>query len=253
MYHLPLNNTRDAMKYFTRTLAAGFALFISTGVNAAVVKYAYQAKVTSIVEHNHENDEFSRVTYSEFAGASMAVGDTLNGFFQYDTSVGLSKYQPTQQPGVVNVSYNSGATDFISFTDQASSLAFESMTSTNWLETTFITNSEPVANGLAFDSFFMHRSAMDDQRYDTIRLSLYDSSGNAFSDATIPAKLHLSSFQYAQLGGVFSRIGDSKYISFLADLTSLEQVEVPEPSSVLLFVAAGLAYSGVKRTAAKRR
>lgn len=235
------------MKAAVSILAAGLALSLSAGANAAVVKYAYKAKVSSVTEKDIATGNFHNVDRSDFAEKPVAIGDIITGFFQYDTEVPLSRFQPQQTAGSQDLSYASGATDFISYYDTMTGLAFESMLSLNWLGATFITDSAPAVNAYAPDIFYMSRSASGDVFYKFANISLYNFTGNVFDDASIPASLSLASFSYAGITGSFLRTSDNDYMAFSADLTALEQIDVPEPNSTMLFAAAGLALFGLKR------
>jgi hypothetical protein len=227
--------------------AAGLAFFLSTGAHAAIVTYTYQAKVASISLLENPDGNFIRVTQSGFAGTSVALGDFITGSFQYDTTAGLSSYQPAAEPGAVSQMYASGATDYIRYADQNTGLAFESMQSMNWLGLTQVRDSIPVPGAYASDYFSMTRQTSDDVIFRAASISLYDLYGNVFQSAALPTELSLSSFQYATLQAGFLRISDSGYMSFSADITSLERAEVPEPSTAFLFAIAAGGLFGLRR------
>ncbi|QJE00827.1 PEP-CTERM sorting domain-containing protein [Massilia forsythiae] len=237
------------MKAVVSILATGLALSLSAGANASVVKYAYKAKVSSIREKDIVTGNFYNVDRSDFAEKPVAIGDIITGFFQYDTDVPLSRFQPQQTAGSEDLSYDSGATDFISYYDTMTGLAFESMLSLNWLGATFVTNSAPAVGTYAYapDTFDMKRSAYGDVFYKSAYISLYNFRGNVFDNASIPASLSLASFSYAHINSSFLRTNDDGFMMFSSDLTALEQVDVPEPSSTMLFAAAGLALFGLRR------
>lgn len=235
------------MKYFTAALVLGTALLTGAGAQAAIVKYAYTAKVGTILERDGAADTYTYVNQSGFGGASVAVGDVLSGFIQYDTSAKLSSYQPASEPGKDYRIYAAGSSDYITYVDQNTSMAFESMLSWNMIGTTSILDSAPVANGYASDYFSMTRAAVDDTMIRDADLWLHDLYGNAFRDTAIPAQLNLASFQFASISGSFIERNSSNWMQFSANLTALEQVEVPEPNGASLFAVAGLALFGLIR------
>lgn len=235
------------MKRVSKVLAAVSVALLSVGAHAEVVKYRYTAKVSTVSEYDPATGTITQLSGSDFAGTPVAIGDTISGLFQYDTAVGLSDYQPTQQPGSVDRSYNAGATDFISYLDHDTSLAFASMPTMNWLGSTFVQDSVPVPGAFASDNFFMERYEQDDVFFKGAIIFLDDLYGNAFDTADMPAALDPSAFQYGSVDGSFMRTSDFNFMSFSADMTALERVAVPEPGSALLFAVAGAMLLGVRR------
>jgi hypothetical protein len=227
--------------------AAGLAFFLSTGAHAAIVTYTYQAKVASITVQENPAGDFMNVAQSGFAGKSVALGDFITGSFQYDTTAGLSSYQPPAQAGVTYQMYDSGVTDYISYVDQTTGLTFESMQSMNWLGNTLVRDSSPVPGAFAADYFGMTRQTSDGVIFQGATIFLDDLYGNAFQSTALPTELSLSSFQYPSLASSFLRISDSGFMMFSADITSLERVEVPEPSSAFLFAIAASGLFGLRR------
>lgn len=237
------------MKHVSKILAAASIAILSTGAHAAIVKYRYDAQVTAVTEYDPATDIYTDVGSSAFAGTAVAVGDRISGVFQFDSFAGLSSYQPAQTPGAIVRSYDAGATDFISYVDQDSALAFTSMPSLNWLGMSFVQDSAPVPGAFATDSFLMTLPATDGAFFNGATMWLADAYGNAFGSAGMPSTLDLAAFQSAGMEAGFLRISDKAYMGFSADLTSLERVDVPEPGSLCLFAIAG---SALLRTRRKR-
>jgi hypothetical protein len=235
------------VKTSIRVVAAAFVFFLGTAANAGIVKYTYQAKVSSIAERENPAANFVNVTLSNFAGTPIAFGDIVSGSFQYDTSVGLGSYQPAQEPGVVSRMYDSGPADYISYVDKATGLAFTSQPSLNWLASNQVQDSSPLPGAFAADYFGMTHGAMDSTFFTSATLLMSDIYGNAFQSAAMPAELSLAAFQFARLNGSFLRLSDNAFMSFSADLTSLERAEVPEPASALLFALAASGLVGARR------
>lgn len=235
------------MKPVIQVVAVGLACYLGSAAQAAVVSYTYQARVSSIAESAGPDAPFIFVSQSGFAGTPVVLGDIVHGSFQYDASVGLRSYQPGQQPGVDYRMYDSGTSDYISYVDQNTGLAFTSMVSLNWLAANQVHDSVPVPGEFASDFFSMSRSATNDTMYAGATLFLDDLFGNAFQSAAMPAQLNLAAFQFANLNGGFMRLSDKAYMSFTADITSLERVEVPEPDSAALFAIAAGGLFGLRR------
>jgi hypothetical protein len=235
------------MKHVSKVLAAASIAILSSGAHAAIVTYRYDAKVTTVTEYDPATDIYTDVAGSAFAGASVAVGDRISGFFQFDSSAGLSSSQPTQAPGALIRSYDSAATDFISYVDQDTALAFSSMPSLNGLGMTFVQDSTPVPGGVASDYFLMSLPATDGAFFNGASMWLNDPSGNVFGSAGMPSTLDLSAFQDASVEAGFLRVSDKAFMGFSADLTALERADVPEPGSLCLFVIAGTALLRTRR------
>jgi hypothetical protein len=235
------------VKLFVRVLVAGVAFFVGSAAQAMVVTYTYQARVSSIVENAGPNAGFVGVKQSDFAGTPVMIGDLITGSFQYDTSVALGSYQPAQEAGVDYRMYVSGANDYITYVDKRTGLAFASMPSLNWLNSTQVHDSVPVPGDFAADYFSMDRSASDDVMYASAHIWLDDVYGNAFQSAAMPTQLELAAFQYGSVDGSFLRISDRAYMSFSADISSLNRVDLPEPSSAFLFAIAAGGLFGLRR------
>jgi hypothetical protein len=235
------------MKRFMRVLAAGLICFVGNAAQAMVLTYTYQARVSSIVENAGPGMAFIDVTQSDFAGTPVAIGDIVTGSFRYDTSVALVSYQPPQDAGVDYRVYASGANDYITYVDKRSGLAFTSMPSLNWLGLNQVHDSVPIPGNYAADFFSMGRSADNDIMYASALMWFDDLYGNAFQSGAMPTQLDLAAFQFASVDGSFMRLSDRAYMSFSADISSLERVDLPEPSSALLFVIAAGGLFGLRR------
>lgn len=239
------------MKQIVQALTAGFALMLGAGAHAAVVKYAYEAKVTSVNEFDSATQTYIYPQQSTFAGKPVAIGDVIKGFFEYDTSAKLGSYQPPQEPGSTYRAYDLEA-GRISYVDQATGLAFDSSSITTpgsifSFGSILMQDSLPIAEGYASDFFSMAQHVWhSDASVDSL-IWLDDVYGNAFSESTLPVQLDLSAFQFAHIESTYKVSMYGNRSSFFADMTSLQRVDVPEPTSALLFAIAGAALIGVKR------
>jgi hypothetical protein len=235
------------VKPVIQVLAVGLACCLGSAAQAAVVSYTYQAKVSSIVENAGPDLPFINVKQSNLGGTPVLLGDIVTGSFQYDTSVGLGSYQPDQQPGRDYRAYRSGEKDYINYVDKKTGLAFASDPSLNWLGLDQVMDSLPIPGGYAADFYSMVRYTSNDTLFASASLFLDDVFGNAFQSAAMPGQLSLGAFQFATLEGSFLRLSDSAYMSFTADITSLERVELPEPDSAALFAIAAGGLFGLRR------
>lgn len=235
------------MKPFIQVIAVGLACCLGSAAQAAIVTYTYQAKVGSISEKANPNAGFVDVTRSTIAGTPVAIGDILTGSFQYDTSVGLYRFQPSQQPGAEDRMYNSGASDYISYVDKNTGLAFSSLTSQNWLGSNQVRNGVPGSGASAYDVFSMMRNAVNGVTSATVDLRLYNFNGDALQSAAMPTELSLAAFQYASIESSFLRLSDNASLYLSASITSLEHVDIPEPGTALLFAIAGSGLFGLRR------
>lgn len=235
------------MKNFAKIFVVGMAALIASSANAAVVKYAYEARVRLLWEYDRQTDTTTNVDHSDFAGAGISKGDLIGGFFQYDTSAGLSAFQPSQEPGSVYRSYNSGATNFISYVDMATGLRFESMQWMNWPGAVAVKDSVPVAGAYASDFVSLSSNAGNAAMFSNASLFFDDVFGNALTNADIPLQLDLGAFPDSSMSGGFLRRSDRNQMDFYADLTSMRRVDVPEPSSSFLFLVAGMGLFAARR------
>jgi hypothetical protein len=235
------------VKRVSKVLAAATIALLSAGAHAEIVKYRFDAKVTSVTEYDPATGIYTDVGSSAFAGADVTIGDTISGLFQYDTSVGPSDYQPTQAPGSLYRSFNSGAADAVSYLDWNTSLAFSSTPELNWLGKTFVQDSAPVPGSSTSDSLLLSRAATDGVFFNGATIWLNDLSGTAFGTADMPATLDLNAFQFASLNAGFLRVSDKAFMGFSAELSSLERADVPEPGSMALFAIAGAGLLRVRR------
>lgn len=240
------------MKNIAKALVCLSAALVAAGANAAVIKYAYQARVSTLWEYDSQTDAITYVDRSDFAGTPIAKGDLIQGFFQYDTSAGLSSYQPDQQPGSVYRCYDSGATNSISYRDPATSLQFGSMPAMNSPCGVQIQDSVPVPGGYASDFLYLSGIADSPAMFSSAGMWFDDVYGHAFSDAGLPLQIDLSAFQYASVNSAFVRRSDGDQMQFSADLTSVDRVDVPEPSSIFLFFAAGACVFAARRARVRR-
>jgi hypothetical protein len=226
------------------------ACCFASAAHATIVTYTFQAKVSSITERLNPNGDFVDVLQSGFAGTPVAIGDIVTGSFRYDTSVALGSYQPDQKPGLDYRMYDAGTMDSISYVDRTTGLAITSQPTLNWLGSYQVHDSVPIAGDFASDFFSMLLHAEPDGLFATSRLMLMDLYGNAFQSAAVPKELILSAFQYATVGGSFLRDSDDGWMSFSADITSLERVgtDVPEPGSAALFAIAAAGLFGLRKT-----
>jgi hypothetical protein len=230
-----------------RILAAGLICFVANAAQAMVVTYTYQARVNSIVENAGPGEAFVDVMQSNFAGTPVSIGDIVTGSFQYDTSVALGSYQPDPEAGVDYRLYRSGSNDYITYVDKRSGLAFTSMPTLSWLGLNQIHDSVPIPGNFAADFFSMERSAITDTMYAGAQMWFNDLYGNAFQSGAMPTQLDLAAFQFASVDGSFMRLSDSAYMRFSADISSLERVDLPEPSSAFLFAIAAGGLFGLRR------
>jgi hypothetical protein len=235
------------VKRVSKVLAAVSIALLSAGAHAGIVKYRFDATVTSVTEYDPVADLYTDVGGSAFAGTGVAVGDAISGFVQYDTAVALSGEQPAQPPGASYRAYQSGAVDAIGYLDRNTSLAFASMPELNWLGMSFVQDSAPAPGTSTPDNFSMTRAATDGVFFNGATLWLNDLSGKAFGTADLPASLDLSAFQFASLNAGFLRVSDKAFMGFSADITALERADVPEPGSMGLFAIAGAALLRVRR------
>lgn len=237
------------MKPLIQFLVAGLVCCFGSAAHATIVTYTYQAKVASIKERINPSADFVQVTQSGVAGTSVALGDIVTGSFRYDTSVGLSSYQPEQQAGSNSIMYDSGPNDYINFVDRNTGLAFSSQPSMNSSGLTEIVDGVPVPGAFASDMFAMLLGSMNDTMFASANIWLHDLHGNAFQGTAIPTELKLSAFQFASVEGSFLRSSDDAFMYFTADFSSLERVgaDVPEPGSAFLFAIAAGGMFGLRR------
>lgn len=239
------------MKQILQTLTAGFAMMLGAGAHATVVKYAYEAKVTSVSEFDSATQTYIYPQQSAFADKSVAIGNVIKGFFEYDTSAKLSTYQPPQEPGSKYMAYDLEA-GRINYVDQATGLAFDSSAiispgSIFSIGSIFVQDSLPIVEGYASDFFSMFQHVWYGDAKVESNIWLDDVYGHAFSESTLPVKLDLAAFQFAHIESTYASSMSGNRISFFADLTSLQRTEVPEPASAFLFAIAGAALIGAKR------
>lgn len=230
------------LKLYAAVAIAAAAL--SGTATAAVVRYTFTAVVNDLYEYDNATSAIVHVDSSNFAGGPVALGNLVQGQFSFNTDAPLSGYQPTPpttgtyllydlDPSLSSMSFTIGTLGFIS----GSTLAPLGQVANN------------ASNVSGWDVFSYSASkAYDPIMFQSGGISLFDSSGTAFSSPSLPSSLNLSSFSYRQLSAGWLRQADGDQLLLSATLLSLDPVAaVSEPSSHALLAAGLLGIAWVRR------
>jgi hypothetical protein len=237
------------VKFLIQVLVAGLVCCIGNAAHATIVTYNYKSTVGYITERLIPNGDYEQVAESNIAGKPVAIGDILIGSFQYDTSVGLSSYQPQQEPGLNYRLYKSAENDYISYVDVTTGLALASQPSLNFLGLTQIYDHVAIPGVYSGDFFSMKLNMSNEIVFASMGVYFSDMFGTALQSAAMPEELDINAFEYPTVNSSFLRQSDGAYMYFWATITSLERVEadVPEPSTAFLFALGAGGLFGLRR------
>lgn len=232
---------------FKKVIGCVFAL-MAANASASIVTYQFQAKVDDMFEYDGATQVITTVTSSTMSGSLIAIGDSITGWFSYDTNALRSTYVPDPSAPNSWVRYDGGAS--ISLTLSPSGVSYQSGTD-SWSSSIDVANDAPAL--LGSDVFALFTSAWSPTEFATADLFFDDLSALALASSDIPAQLSLSKFQYSNVGYNWLRQRDGSQVHARGGLTSLQLVgvqnDVPEPDTIALSLI-GLASLGY---AARRR
>lgn len=232
------------MKSMTIAAALSAAVVFGAPAQADVVKYSFTAVVSDLFEFNKATGAIVHVTSSSFAGGPVALGNVVQGQFSFNTDAPLGGYQPTPPVSGQYLLYAlDSALSSMNFT--VGGLGFQSGSTLSPVGQ--VANNASTFSGWDVFTFDAYK-AYDPVMFQSGKISLYDSTGRAFSSAALPSSLNLADFSYRQMGGSWLRQADGNQLQLSATLTALEQVaSVPEPATFGLFAAGLLAVALVRQ------
>lgn len=222
-----------------RLFAALLFFALISPAQAAWTTHAYNATVIGMYEFDPSTAVTRYSASSVFPGAQIQNGDQFFGFFQYDTGLTplfgmpvnggvMSAYAPTSGPnGAFSFSSSLGPLEYILVSDASSS------------------SMAVYDNGLdGGDYLGLNFRRAPGEFLQSYSFFFNNSDGQAWSGTELPVTLDLADFD---LGAYFvaswTRESDGIEFHAFASITSLMSLPpyeeaVPEPSGILLFLAA---------------
>ena len=197
-------------------LLAGLAM--AGSANAAVLQFDFTAKILEMVQFSPLTFSGGMVSSSNLSGNTISVGDVISGHFTYDTATaqisnvgGIAMFASAQAQNVLNAAIGSqqlGLTDALSNTT-----------------TVQVANNAATLRG--GDSFGIANVSANGQSSQMMALSLFDSTGLAFSGNTVPTTLDFSAFNNSTFYYTYSSVSTHAMMGANGALTSLTVSTVP--------------------------
>jgi len=212
--------------------------------HAEIVTYNFSADVAGIymAQSTPTGYVYNYVASSDFAGASVSMGDHVTGHITYDTSIPALPFIPASSGSQMY----SGAVQQFEFKFQQSGLSYK-FDSTGYSDIMTSINPTPYT----FGSVGFSTLSNTPQSSTFSMLNFIDPSSKAPASLDIPSQLALSDFPLAQLTYTY-QVGDTS-VNVSAGLNSLTKVSaVPEPNQWMMLAAGALLLVGVSRRAQRR-
>ncbi|MYM37814.1 PEP-CTERM sorting domain-containing protein [Duganella qianjiadongensis] len=197
-------------------LLAGLALAGSS--NAAVLQFDFTAKIQEMVQFSPLTFAGGMVSSSDLNGSTVSVGDAISGHFTYDTSTaqisnvgGLAMFSAAAAQNALNAAIGT------------TSLGLDHALS----NTTTVQVGNNVAGLKGADSFGIANVSANGQASQMMALMLFDSTGHAFSDSTLPAALDFSAFGTSTFYYTYSSASTHAMMGANGSLTSLTVTQLP--------------------------
>lgn len=234
------------MEILGKLAAAGLALALSAGAQAAIITYDYTAIVNRVTEYDRETDTFTDPDDSNFVGTRVARGDVIHGTLRYDNAAPKNDYQPEDYGNTKSAMYNPGPEAGLSYRFAATGLSFQSEYNLFGYASV---NDSPARPGEYSSDYFSTRFSIFDAVY--LRgagMFFWNADGTAFSDTSLPQGLDASLFQSMSMSGTFMNLDSDNMMFFDAEVMSFQlAAEVPEPGVLLLLGAGAAGLVGSRR------
>ena len=228
---------------FVSALSA-LMLLGASGAHASLIKVEFKTEVQRLLEWESTSTG-DYVQETTIAGKHVAVGDSVAGYFIYDTTTPASPYPfPPPYPATAQVFYG-GIASYLIF-DKAG-LTYQS----NLPGHTYVRDG--VGGPNSPDRFLMRTLSLVDNDYFEMQMELWDPSGLAITGPGLPSTLPRSPSSTYSLKYNWYH-GNNPPISVLGAIFDVHSVElryVPEPGTVFL-LAASLALCLTSRRTFKR-
>ncbi|MES2325625.1 MAG: PEP-CTERM sorting domain-containing protein [Pseudomonadota bacterium] len=227
-------------------LAALLFIAVLAAPTHASVAHAANLRVTFMYEFNPVDGQFTVLDSSYFTGSEIVLGDTFGGLFIYedDTVPAFSN------PAVGNI----GSAAW--YMPNGISALFNMRTGNN-LE--FFGNQTPnilsVQDNMewGWDILnFTYSGQQGDDLTQTLNYSFMNIDGSFLTGSSLPPELSLSNFDYATFNIMWVRPSDGMQFGVNGDVSQLMFIRpyvepVPEPSGIMLFLAAAACAAFVAR------
>jgi hypothetical protein len=223
-------------RYFISAFAALSGLAASDS-NAALVQYNFSATIYHLFEYNASKDTSIDLLSSSFAGSLVSNGDKVVGSVYFDNAASLSPYYqpPTPTEGTYQLYTSFGSTQQTRFNVGTVGPSYASSVEQSAYTLIQVANNASTFSGwdiLSLSNSAAYNAVMSQD----MTINLFDKTGTAFQNSSIPANIDLARFFYANLDSGWLRRSDGNQFHFEATLTSLIAAPVPELRSNLLLI-----------------
>ncbi len=214
------------------------ALALTGTANATVLQFDFTAKIQEMVEFSPLSFSGGLVNSSSLSGSTVSVGDVIRGHFSYDTTTGqfgsfsgMAMYAAPAAQNALSAAIG----------QQAMALDAPLSSSTN------VQVANNAANLHGADSFGIANVSANQVASQMMALSLFDSSGTAFSTNALPASLDFAAFNSSSFYYTYSSTATHAMMGANGMLTSLTVspvsgggnsiTPVPEPETYAMLLA----------------
>lgn len=215
------------IKFITLILA-----LYTSSASADLIKIEFSGESYDLWEAYKSGDgyDIEHVSESNMFGFDFRLGESISGYYIYDTSVDRYPYDHI----INNPNYNA----YPSILEWGYSSANHSFNDD--LENDYLAIYN---NGLSsgYDVFYGSAGDFIGQYHTTLGLTLWDRSGTLWNSLEIPKSLDLDNFDYAKFRGAFVSRTTSDQFHWEANVsqlrvTNLTQVDEPSPIFLLGFM-----------------
>jgi hypothetical protein len=206
---------------------------------ASIVTYGFDGELYSLFEYDPSvGPTPTHLSSSSIFGHTIAIGDTVHGYFSYDTEAVETNFRELN-PSLNTAIYNSNA---------VTSLYYE-IGATYTFQSTGVGNVQIWDNRNGLDLFHLQDRAWEGDFYAATALLLLDTLGNSINGFDLDELPNLGqvSSSASQLNPQWIRKSDQYQLQARLSIDSVTLTPVPLPAAAWLFISAIAGLAGAKR------